>query len=586
MHENICALAGDGPAHPADRLWHGTLGQTVLPISPASLLLAYTDWLTNLNMYPGKQRDLWFQGLEQNACLALWALRAGCGEPPPVCIEPQPEDKRFKEPEWQRWPFNLLYQSFLQQQDWWNKATCNIRGMQPNHENMVNFVTRQILDLCAPSNFLLTNPKALSTTIEERGDNLQRGMRAYIEDTLRTLRGDAPRGAEEYVVGERVAITPGKVVYRNRLIELIQYSPSTDKVRPEPVLFVPAWIMKYYILDLQPDNSLVKYLVDQGYTVFMISWKNPGPEDRDVGFEDYRELGVMAALQAVNTIVPDQKVHSVGYCIGGTLLTVAAAYMARTDDDRLSSITLFASLADFSEPGELGLFIDPSQVTYLEDVMWQRGYLGGTRMRSAFYFLRSIDLIWSQHVQEYLLGKPGKMFDLMAWNADTTNLPYRMHSEYLRRFYLNNDLVEGRYEIEGEPVMLLDITPPIFSVGTTRDHIAPWQSVYRINRLTRTEVTFLLTSGGHNAGVVNPPEKSHYQYQIHCRSPQDKYLTNDAFASNSPKHEGSWWPEWLAWLDKRSSKPVAPPSMGAPKAGCPLLEDAPGTYVYESAREL
>lgn len=584
MYDDVLSTPDAQGAHPADRLWHGTLAQTISPMSPASLIVAYTDWLTNLNMYSGKQYDLAIKAHEQSLSLATWVVGELQGQNPEPCVEPPAYDKRFVDKEWRQWPYSLLFQSFLLQQNWWSSATKNIRGIQPKHEKLVNFVTRQALDVLAPSNFLLTNPKALATTAEEGGDNLRRGMQAYFDDVQRTIRGEPPRGAEDYPVGKRLAVTPGKVVYRNHLMELIQYSPSTDQVKPQPILFVPAWIMKYYILDLQPEDSLVKYMVDKGYTVFMISWKNPGSEDRNTTFEDYRKHGIMDALDAVSAIVPDQKIHSVGYCIGGTLLTVAAAHMARIDDERLQTMTLFASLADFTDAGELGVFIDRSQVAYLEDLMWQRGYLGGARMRGAFYFLRSLDLVWSRHVQEYLLGKPGRMFDVMAWNADTTNLPYRMHSEYLRRFYLNNDLVEARYEIDGDAVVLLDIRVPIFSVGTTRDHIAPWKSAYRINRLTRTEVTFALTSGGHNVGVVNPPETSRYDYQIHTRKADDKYLASDAFREKVPHQDGSWWPAWADWLDQRSDDPVAPPQLGAPDKNYPPLVDAPGTYVYDSAR--
>jgi polyhydroxyalkanoate synthase len=504
-------------------------------------------------------------------------------EHPAPCIEPLPHDKRFRDKAWQQWPFNFLYQAFLLQQQWWHDATCDIRGMHPHHASLVNFLARQMLDMFSPSNFLPTNPQVLDTTLREGGSNLLRGTNVLVDDMRRMLRGQAPRGTENFSIGKRLAVTPGKVIYRNRLIELIQYAPATGQVKPQPILIVPAWIMKYYILDLQPDDSLVKYMVDRGYTVFMISWKNPGPEERDIGFDDYRRLGVMAALDAVNAIVPGQRVHSVGYCIGGTLLSVAAADMARRNDARLQSMTLFATLTDFSDAGELGLFIDPSQVAYLEDLMWEQGYLGGARMRGVFVFLRPLNLIWSRNVEEYLLGDPREMFDLMAWNADTTNMPYRMHSEYLRRFYLNNDLVQGRFEIDDEPVMLLDIRVPIFTVGTTSDHVAPWKSVYKINRLTRTETTFLLTTGGHNVGVVNPPAGSRYRYQIHTRRPNDKYLSAEAFHERAALHDGSWWPTWEAWLAERSGAPAAPPRFGAPEMGYPVLMDAPGSYVLERA---
>lgn len=585
MHTHTFA-AKDHPAHSWDRLWHATMARSFQSISPGSITLAYADWLTHLQMYPARQNQLAVKHTKQWIGFGTWLMDEILSGQSKPFVESESHDRRFRDEEWQQWPFNVIYQTFLLQQNWWQDITTDVRGIQPHNERLVNFLTRQVLDMCAPSNFLLTNPRALKTTVQEAGDNLGRGMAAFADDVQRFLMNAPPRGAENFRVGEQLAITPGKVVYRNQLIELIQYSPNTDKVKPEPLLLVPAWIMKYYILDLQPENSLVKYLVDNGYTVFMISWKNPGPEDRNLGFDDYRQLGVMSALDAVSAIVPDRKIHSVGYCIGGTLLAVAAAHMARVDDQRLATLTLFTALTDFSDPGELGLFIDDSQVTYLEDLMWHRGYLSGARMSRAFYFLRSLDLIWSRYVNEYLLGEPSQMFDLMAWNADTTNLPYCMHSQYLRWFYLNNDLVEGRYMVHNEPVMLLDIRQPIFAVGTTRDHIAPWRSVYRINRLTRTDVEFVLTTGGHNAGVVNPPGHSHHEYQIHRQHPDDKYLPAGSFHKRTPKQLGSWWPAWEKWLSRHSGDLVKPPAMGAEAKGYGIIMDAPGSYVHGSSRSM
>ncbi|HET6378417.1 MAG TPA: alpha/beta fold hydrolase, partial [Methylocella sp.] len=413
------------------------------------------------------------------------------------------------------------------------------------------------------------------------GLNLVSGFQNFIEDWERAASGKKPRGVENFQVGVKVAVTPGKVVYRNRLIELIQYAPAAAKVRPQPVLIVPAWIMKYYILDLSPHNSLVKYLTEQGFTVFMISWRNPGPEDRDLTFDDYRALGFMAALDAVSAIVPGHKVHAAAYCLGGTLLAIAAAAMARDGDDRLKTITLLAAQTDFTEAGELMLFINESQLAFLEDLMWEQGFLDTTQMAGAFQLLRSNDLIWSRAVRDYMMGERAPMIDLMAWNADATRLPYQMHSEYLRSLFLNNDLAEGRFAVDGKPVALTDIRAPIFAVGTTRDHVAPWRSAYKINLLADTDVTFLLTTGGHNAGIASEPGNHKRSFQVMTKRADDRYIDPASFVREAPRKEGSWWPEWAAWLASHSGELVPPPPMGAPAAGYAPLCDAPGTYVLQ-----
>jgi polyhydroxyalkanoate synthase len=380
-------------------------------------------------------------------------------------------------------------------------------------------------------------------------------------------------------VGRDVAVTPGKVVYRNRLIELIQYSPATGTVRPEPVLVVPAWIMKYYILDLSPRNSLVRYLVDQGFTVFMISWKNPTPEDRDLSFDAYRRLGVQAAMDAVAGIVPDRKVHAVGYCLGGTLLAIAAAAMARDHVDRLATTSFFAGQVDFSQAGELTLFISESQLTFLEDTMWEQGFLDSRQMAGAFQLIRSNDLVWSRIVRDYLMGERPPMTALAAWNTDATRMPYRMHVEYLRQLFLDNDLAEGRYAVDGRPVALSDLRVPIFAVGTETDHVAPWQSVYKLHFMTNAPVTFALASGGHNVGIVSPPGNPHAHYRIATRAADEPSADADLWMAKVRPVDGSWWSEWTRWLAQHSGEPVAPPRTGLPETRGTPLEDAPGSYV-------
>ena len=565
-----------------DRSLHAGIARFTAGLAPMTLIGAYGDWASHLGAAPGKQVLLAEKAVRKWLRLGNYAMRRTLEKDAcPPCIEPLAQDKRFAAKEWQRPPYDLLYQSFLLGQQWWHNAMTDVRGVLPQHERMVAFGTRQWLDMFSPSNFPFTNPEVLERTRAAAGMNLLIGARHFAEDLERAWAGRKRVGAETFRAGREVAITPGKVVYRNRLIELIQYAPATAEVRPEPLLIVPAWIMKYYILDLSPHNSLVRYLTEQGYTVFMISWKNPGPEDRDLSMEDYRQLGVMAALDAVTAIVPERRVHAVGYCIGGTLLSIAAAAMARDNDERFASTTFFAAQADFSEAGELMLFINESQVAFLEDVMWSQGFLDSRQMAGTFQLLRSNDLVWSRMVKTYLMGEREPMTDLNAWNADATRMPYRQHSEYLRRLFLDNDLAEGRFPAGGRPVALSDMRTPIFAVGTETDHVAPWRSVYKFHLLTDTEVRFLLTSGGHNAGIVSEPGHPHRHYRVATRDVNGRYVDPDHWLNRTSEKEGSWWPEWVAWLDAHSGASTAPPPMGAPKAGYAPLADAPGSYVLQ-----
>ena len=565
-----------------DLLLNAWLGKFTGGISPAALGNAYADWLSHLALAPSKQLTLLQEAWKKIARWQQYALQSAlqpaqsgsAGAPP--CIAPLPQDRRFEDPAWQRWPYNLAYQGFLLQQQWWHRATTGVRGVSPHHEDVVTFTVRQWLDMLAPSNFMLTNPVVQQTTLASGGTNLANGAQHLADDLRRVAMGAHAPDQRSYKAGENVAVTPGKVVYRNDLIELLQYAPATASVHATPLLFVPAWIMKYYILDLSPSNSLVRYLVGQGHTVFMISWKNPHEEDRELSLEDYRQLGVMDALDAVVRITGAPQVHAAGYCLGGTLLAIAAASMARDGDTRLASLTMLASQVDFKEPGELSLFIDESQVSFLEAAMWKQGYLDTKQMAGAFQLLRSNDLIWSRRLRHYLLGLDEQDSDLMAWNADATRMPCRMHSEYLRRLFLHNDLAEGRYRTAGRHIALPDIDAPIFAVGTLTDHVAPWRSVYKLQLLTDTDVTFLLTSGGHNAGVVSPPGQARRSYQLATHPHDAPYIDADSWQRDVPHHDGSWWPAWQAWLAERSGAQVAPPAMG------PDLGDAPGNYVLQT----
>jgi polyhydroxyalkanoate synthase len=564
-----------------DRTFKANLARLTQGVTPAGIARAYFDWLMHMMLAPGKQLQLVEKAGRKAIRLSMYAASAATDSKTPPCIAPLPQDRRFADEAWRGWPYNLIYQSFLLNQQWWHNATTDIDGLSSRSQAVVSFITRQLVDMASPSNFPWSNPEISRVTLEHGGRNLVQGFQNALDDWQRSLLGKPPAGTEQYQVGRNLAATPGKVVYQNRLIELIQYLPTTKEVFPEPVLIVPAWIMKYYILDLSPGKSLVEYLVSQGHTVFVLSWKNPGPEDRDLGMEDYRRLGVMAALDAVSKIVPDRKVHAAGYCLGGTLLTIGAATMGRDGDGRLASMTLLASQNDFSDAGELGLFISESQVSYLEHMMWDQGYLDTHQMAGAFHILRSNDLIWSRMVHDYMLGERKPISDLIAWNADLTRMPYRMHSEYLRRLFLRNDLATGRYVVGDRPVWFGDIRVPSFAVGTVTDHVAPWRSVYKIHLQACRDVTFVLTSGGHNTGIVSQPGHPHRRFQIGTRRPNEAYLDPDSWQTETPYTDGSWWPAWEAWLAQRSGERVAPPSLGALESGYRPRRDSPGIYVLQ-----
>ena len=569
----VRSLPGSADPYALDRLLHAAQARLTSGLSLSSLWLACADWAIHMANAPARRSALLTKAFEQ------WRryFDSLAGD---EVIKPGPQDHRFNSPLWHKPPYAQIYQGFLLAEEWWAQASNAGPAVEHHNQQIVTFAARQWMDVFSPSNFPWTNPEVTEETTVTGGKNFVRGLRNFVNDLHDTLAGSSA-GSREFKVGGNLAVTPGKVVFRNALIELLQYTPTTETVRPEPVLIVPAWIMKYYILDLSPHNSLIRYLVGQGFTVFAISWRNPGPELRDMGMEDYRLLGPMAALDAIKAIRGDTKVHACGYCLGGTLLAIAAAAMARDHDDRLKSLTLLAAQTDFTEAGELQLFISEGQLSFLEDVMAVRGVLDSQQMAGAFQMLRSNDLIWSRLIRSYLLGRAETANDLLAWNADGTRMPARMHSQYLRKLFLDNDLAEGRFEAGGGTISLSNIQEPVFLVGTETDHIAPWRSVYKLHLLSPAEITFILTSGGHNAGIVSEPGHPHRFFRVKRRVPGSPYEGPDEWHNSATLENGSWWPVWVEWLEQRSGEPQPPPPMGCPAKGYAILGDAPGTYVFE-----
>ncbi|MGD2026027.1 MAG: alpha/beta fold hydrolase [Methyloceanibacter sp.] len=566
----------------ADRIARAALARFTQGVSPFAQASAWYDWAVHLAYAPGRQAELWLEATRSLAKLGRFTLDMVTQKEPKTPFKQQLRDPRFNDPAWDEVPHVFWQQLFFAQEAWWQIATQQLRGMSRNNAARVAFMARQMLDMYSPANMPWLSPTILGRTVEEGGANLMRGGLNFSEDFLSALALEPKPLSDGFAVGKDVAITPGSVVYRNDLMELIQYSPTTKRVHAEPILIVPAWIMKYYILDLRPENSLVRYLVSQGFTVFMISWRNPTAADRDVRFDDYRTHGVLAALDAIGTILPEHKVHACGYCIGGTLLAIAAATMAREDDDRLSSITLLAAQTDFSEAGDLMLFVDESQIAFVEDLMWNQGVLDTKQMANAFRALRPNELIWSRMTREYLLGEREPASAFASWSADQTRLPYRTHSQYLRALFLDNRLSAGRYAVDGRVIALKDIGAPIFAVGTETDHIAPWRSVYKIHLFTNTEITFVLTNRGHNAGIVSEPGHRGRVFHVAVRHPGDPYVDADTWLSLASQRHGSWWPVWTDWLKEHGSgEEVAAHATGAPSKGLPPLGPAPGSYVCQ-----
>ena len=570
--------ASNDAAAALDGAFHATMAPLTGGLSPISLLLAQADWALHLMTQPAQSLRL---ALDAQRAWVDWSMQ---GLLPSTPESPAPgEDLRFSHPGWQQWPFAPMVHAYRSAEAWWRQATA-LRGMTAHHQEMTRVFARQWLDTLSPANFALTNPEVLQRTRERFGANFVDGTAIAI-DQWRLRQGLPPLQPPEhpYQPGVDLAVTPGKVVHRNALVELIQYAPQTTKVHAEPVFIVPSWIMKYYVLDLSPHNSMARWLVSQGHTVFIVSWRNPDEGDALLAMDDYLQLGVFDPLAAIARLLPKARVHACGYCLGGTLLAIGAAALARPQRVQraellapLASLSLLAAETDFSEPGEMGVLIDESQVAMLEDLMAERGFLSGRQMAGSFQFLHSRELVWSAQTREWLLGERLRPNDLMAWNADVTRMPAAMHSEYLRRCYLRNELAEDRYPVEGEPVSLADIRLPVFAVGTEKDHVSPWRSVYKLHRLTHTELCFVLTNGGHNAGIVSEPGHANRHYAMHTSRPGDPVRDPANWRSHARRHEGSWWTAWHAWLLAHGSHAQVP-ARGIDTAVA--LADAPGDYV-------
>jgi polyhydroxyalkanoate synthase subunit PhaC len=488
-------------------------------------------------------------------------------------------DRRFKAAPWQEnWYFDTLKQQYLMTADWLERAVKeSTADMDAQNAKLVRFYTRQWIDALSPSNYLLTNPEALQATLETHGDNLVKGMRNFLRDLRAGRIRMTPENAFEF--GKNIACTPGKVVFQNDLMQLIQYQPATKAVKEIPLLVIPAWINKYYILDLQPENSLVRWLVEQGFTVFVISWVNPTDKHRDKGFDDYLMQGPLAAMDAIFKATGAMQVNIAGYCLGGTLLAVLLAWLKAHDrQDEVACATFLTTLVDFEEAGDLGVFIDDTQLEALEDKMKNRGYLEGRDMALTFNLLRPKDLIWSFFINNYLLGKDPFPFDLLYWNADATRMPAKMHSFYLRQMYRYNNLSKpGALVIGGVPIDLRSIETPVYLLATREDHIAPWTSMYKATQIYAGPKRFVLAASGHVAGVISPAGRSKYGHWVNNKLPKNpaKWL------EDAKEVAGSWWPDWVKWAEKYSGEEVKPriPGKGKLKA----IEDAPGSYVRVSA---
>jgi polyhydroxyalkanoate synthase len=491
-------------------------------------------------------------------------------------IEPERSDRRFRDPAWDDHAvFDFIKQSYLLTSRWLLNTVNQLDGFDDKTRRKIDFYTRQFVDAMAPSNFLATNPEVLRATLESRGANLLHGLNHLLEDLARGEGRLAIKmtDLEAFEVGGNLAISPGKVIYQNELMQLLQYAPSTERVYQRPLLVIPPWINKYYILDLRPKNSFIKYAVDQGFTVFVISWVNPDERHSGKTFEDYMVEGPLAALDAIERATGEHDSTVIGYCLGGTLLACTLAYLAAKRERRIAAASFFAALTDFENPGELGVFIDEEQLAAMDEMMARRGFLEGREMATTFNMLRANDLIWSFVVNNYLLGKEPFPFDLLYWNSDSTRMPHAMHSFYLHKFYRENRLVEsGGITLRGVPIDLRRIRLPVYMLSTREDHIAPWAATYAATQLYRGDTRFVLAGSGHIAGVVNPPGQQKYGYWTNDRLPRSP---ND-WLDGATEHPGSWWPDWAAWNAEKSGPKV--PARQPGDGELEPLEDAPGSY--------
>ncbi|MBL6077138.1 class I poly(R)-hydroxyalkanoic acid synthase [Belnapia sp. T18] len=514
--------------------------------------------------------------------LTLWqnTARRMLGEAAAPVIAEDPKDRRFKDEAWrENEVFDFIKQSYLLSARYFQTVVGSVEGLDQKAAQKVDFYTRQFVDAMSPSNFLLTNPEVLRKTAETGGENLLKGLSHLLADLERGKGKLRIRMTDDskFRVGENIAVTPGKVVYQNDLMQLIQYAPTTETVLRRPLVIFPPWINKFYILDLRPKNSFVKWATDQGHTVFVVSWVNPDEQLAEKGFDDYMRDGVYAALDAIEQATGERQVNAIGYCLGGTLLATTLAHMAAKRDTRVKTATYFVTMTDFEEAGELSVFIDEEQLRGLEEKMQQRGYLEGREMATTFNMLRANDLIWSFVVNNYLLGQEPFPFDLLYWNDDSTRMPAKMHSFYLRRMYQANDLAKpGGIELLGVKIDLRKIRTPSYMISTREDHIAPWKSTYRATQLYTGPIRFVLAASGHIAGIVNPPGSGKYSHWVNESLPPDP----EQWFETATELAGSWWPDWHRWItaqDKGAKEqvPARIPGNGA----LPALEDAPGSYV-------